>query len=294
MKVNIDSNGWTVEIKDIDLNTATDQEINTMACLANYFILVIIRNQNLSVVKQEEICKRIGRTLDEDFDPFLLKKLQGRLAHSEGSAAIRVTGEKNANGEPGLFGFKEELRWHADKVERANRKSLIWLYSEKGSIGSTTEFTNHVLAYKSLDTRLKDKIKNLKSVYLDTANYSKDERETLAKFPLLRHEPNLIHTNESGQTGIFLSWLHLDYFVGMSKEKSKNLVLQIQDHILGNPSHIYRHEWNNGDVILNDQWLGVHRRLPFEDIEKRVLCRIETDYSRTDFTALPEILESIQ
>jgi alpha-ketoglutarate-dependent taurine dioxygenase len=293
MKLTLGKHGWPVVVTEFDLNTATQDDIDVLGCLINHYTLVVLKNQKLSVPTEEAVCKMFGETLDELIDVEQLKKLQGRLTQPGGNITLRVTGEKDDAGQPGLFGFNHELKWHANKVERASRRSLIWLYGERGTLGSQTHFTNHVLAYNSLPATVKEQIKDLKTVYIDTANYSKDERETLAKFSAVSHTPPVIYTNVGGQTGIFLSWLHLDHFVGLDKEQSSEIAHVLEQHILGNPTHIYEHDWEDGDVLLCEQWLGVHRRPAFEHMDKRVLHRIETDFSKIDFTKMADSLKLV-
>tara|TARA_B110000977_G_C11040405_1_gene478652 strand:- start:482 stop:1369 length:888 start_codon:yes stop_codon:yes gene_type:complete len=295
MKITKDKNGWALTVTEFDLNAATQEDINVLGCLINYYTLVVIKNQKLEVPTEERICKMFGSTLDDLLGVEELKKAQGRLAQKGGNITLRVTGEKDESGMPGLFGFNEELKWHANKVERANRKSLVWLYGERGTKGSVTSFTNHIMAYNDLSNDIKNRINNLKTVYINTANYSKDERETIAKsaFVSLSHTPSLVYTNVAGQTGIHLSWLHLDHFVGLSKEESLEISNILQEHILGNPAYIYDHEWDDGDVLLTEQWLGVHRRPEFAHMDKRVLHRIETDFTNIDFTKMSYALSLI-
>jgi alpha-ketoglutarate-dependent taurine dioxygenase len=293
MKLTLGKHGWPVVVTEFDLNTATQDDIDVLGCLINHYTLVVLKNQKLSVPTEEAVCKMFGETLDELIDVEQLKKLQGRLTQPGGNITLRVTGEKDDAGQPGLFGFNHELKWHANKVDRASRRSLIWLYGERGTLGSQTHFTNHVLAYNSLPATVKEQIKDLKTVYIDTANYSKDERETLAKVSAPSHTPPVIYTNVGGQTGIFLSWLHLDHFVGLDKEQSSEIAHVLEQHILGNPTHIYEHDWEDGDVLLCEQWLGVHRRPAFEHMDKRVLHRIETDFSKIDFTKMADSLKLV-
>ena len=293
MKISKNTNGWTITVTDFDLNSATQDDINILACLINHYTLVVIKNQNLVVPTEERICKMFGSTLDEMFGVEELKKLQGRLAQKGGNITVRVTGELDDSGQPGLFGFNEELKWHANKVDRANRKPLVWLYGERGTKGSQTCFTNHVVAYNSLSQEVKNRIKDLKIVYIATSNYSKDERESIAKVPVPTHTPPLVYTNVGGQTGIHLSWLHLDHFVGLTKDESMEISSMLEKHILGNPDHIYEHDWEDGDVLLTEQWLGVHRRPDFEHMDKRVLHRIETDFSNIDFSRMSHALSLI-
>ena len=42
----------------------------------------------------------------------------------------------------------------------------------------------------------------------------------------------------------------------------------------------YHHEWQDGDVVISEQWLSIHKRWRFEEMDKRLLHRIAFDYDR--------------
>ena len=63
---------------------------------------------------------------------------------------IRVTGEKNNHGEPGLFGHTSALDWHANQASSYERAPLIWLYGVKGTAGSCTSWIDMQAAYRDL------------------------------------------------------------------------------------------------------------------------------------------------
>lgn len=293
MKIKLSENGWTVTVTDLDLNKVTNDEINILGCLVNYYTLVVVKDQHLEVPVQESICKKFGSTLDEEYGLENYMKSMGRLLQPGGTITARVTGKKNENGEPGLFGFKEELKWHANKVERANRRSMVWIYGAQGTKGSVTSFTNHILAYNDLPDDFKNEISELKSVY----NYplSKDERERMKQEKgISEHTPPVVYTNVAGQTGIFLSWLHLDHFVGMSAEDSKKIAEKIEKFILSNSKYIYDHHWTDGDLLLSEQWLGLHKRHAFEHMEQRIINRIETNFTKIDFSKMGQALSLVE
>lgn len=305
MKLTLGKAGWPVTVTEFDFNAATDEEINILGCLTNYYTLVVVKNQNLDVKTEESVCRKIGRTLDETYDQNnntlhdMFKKICSKSEYDRlilpggNDLTIRVTGEKNKNGEPGLFGFNQELKWHANKVWSALRRSMVWLYGERGTAGSVTSFTNHIIAYDKMPAEVKDKIKDLKSIYKVECHHA--EKQALGKDYFMSETPYpLVYTNVGGQTGIFLSWLHLHQFEGMTPEQSAEIVTAIKNSILHDPQCIYDHEWEDGDVLLMEQWLGVHKRHAFEHMDRRVLHRLETDFSKIDFTKMSEAVKLVE
>lgn len=295
MKARLINNSWPVEITDFDFNTATQHDIDLLGCLTNYYTLVVVKHQDhaLPVNVQEKICKMIGSTLLDQVDAATFKNLSKHLKHPEGDMTLRVTGELDHDGKPGLFGSSDELEWHANKVEQPHRRSMVWLYGERGTQGSVTEFTNHVLAYQGLDSEFRQQIKDLKINYKATFPYSNPKYD-YGKQSAGWHTPPVVFTNPGGQTGIHLSWLHVDYYEGMTPEESQKITDQLKDHILGNPAYRYAHKWQDGDVLLMEQWLGVHRRPAFANMHSRVLDRIETNFDHVDFSKMSEALSLVE
>jgi len=302
MKLTLGKHGWPVVVTEFDLNTATQNDINVLGCLINHYTLVVLKNQKLSVPTEEAVCKMFGETLDESYDKdnnnrwskmkTMYGKVHERLAQPGGEITLRVTGEKNKNGDPGLFGSNDELKWHADAVWQEFRRSMIWLYGDKGTPGSITSFTNHIIAYNKMSNDFKNKLKDLKSVYKIVYHYA--EREVFKKdYAISEVTFPLVYTNVGGQTGIFLSWLHLYHFVGMTVEDSVTIVNTVRDSILLDPECVYDHHWEDGDVLLMEQWLGLHKRHAFEHMDKRVLHRIETDFSKINFTKMADSLKLV-
>jgi len=295
MKARLINNSWPVEITDFDFNTATQHDIDLLGCLTNYYTMVVVKHQDhaLPIPVQEKVCKQFGSTLLDRVDAETFKNLAKHLKHAEGEMTLRVTSELDQDGKPGLFGFDHELEWHANKVEQPHRRSMVWLYGERGTQGSVTEFTNHVLAYNNLDPVLKEQIQGLKINYKGTFPYNNPKYD-YGKESAGWHTPPVVYTNPAGQTGIHLSWLHVDYFEEYTAEQSAVIVDQLRDHILGNPAYRYAHHWQDGDVLLMEQWLGVHRRPAFDGMKTRVLDRIETNFDHIDFGKMSQALELVK
>ena len=295
MKARLINNSWPVEITEFDFNHATQHDIDLLGCLTNYYTLVVIKHQqhDLSVPVQEKTCAMFGSTLLDRVDAATFKQMAQHLKHADGKMTLRVTGELNEQGKPGLFGSSDELEWHANKVEQPHRRSMVWLYGERGTHGSVTEFTNHVLAYQNLDAELRQQIQPLRVNYKSTFPYSNPKYDT-GKDSAGWHTPSVVFTNPGGQTGIHLSWLHVDYYEGLTVEQSAVITEQLKQHILSSPDYRYQHQWQDGDVLLMEQWLGVHRRPPFENMQQRVLDRIETNFDKIDFGKMQQALDLVE
>jgi alpha-ketoglutarate-dependent taurine dioxygenase len=96
-----------------------------------------------------------------------------------------------------------------------------------------------------------------------------------------------VYTNpQSGVTGFFLSPLQIFYFidngVSMTEEASKPILEKLMAYIT-QEKFMYHHDWQNGDLILSDQWFSIHKRWKFDGMATRLLHRMESDFSKISF-----------
>ena len=47
--------------------------------------------------------------------------------------------------------------------------------------------------------------------------------------------------------------------------------------------YTYHHDWEDGDIVMADQWSGMHKRWAFELMHERLLHRIGFDYDKIKF-----------
>jgi alpha-ketoglutarate-dependent taurine dioxygenase len=212
-----------------------------------------------------------------------MKHLPSIFVPDSQNKAQRVTGELDEHGNPGLFGHVSDLDWHCNQPAVAARKPLVWLLGIKGTLGSKTSWTNNIAAWDELDPALKEEIKDLKMVCgFKRGNYTEmhfGKEEDFNDY----YTPNLVHTNIAGKTGLFFPFLQFKNFVGKSETESIEIVERLKAHVL-QEKYIYHHDWNDGDVVIAEQWLGIHKRWRFEGMPNRVLHRVTVDFKNIDFS----------
>lgn len=282
MKITTLSNDWTIQIEDFDLRQATDEEINVIGQLINTNTVVVLRDQNLTVADEITAADRFGyvRQFAEN------QSHEGYFVEGSDRRIIRVSGGLDNHGRPGLFGHVSDLDWHCNDSAHAERKPLIWLYSVSGSTGSKTSFINNILSYDALqkeDLEFFNQIKDLKVVCgYETGRYSPQQLNSDHKAVNPYFTPNIVHTNIAGKTGFYFSPLQVFYFDGMTEEQSLPILEKLRDHII-QERFMYHHEWRDHDLLLSEQWLGIHKRWKFEAIASRTLHRIEGDFNHIKF-----------
>ena len=281
MKINLHKNNWTVLIEELDLRSATQQQMNTIAGLIATNTCVVIKNQSLSEQDEVRICEMIGKV--EHFTELKdqIPRFKECIIDNTDDKVVRVTGEKDEHGNVGLFGHVTELDWHCNQSANEWRKPIVWLYGVKGTSGSRTSWTNAVLAYRDLPEHTKEQYKQIKLINgFKKGAYSPDDfgKDIDINYT---YTPNLVHTNNAGVTGLYFQFLQIHQVVGYNEDQSREFILNLKEHVL-QEKYIYHHDWDDGDVVMSEQWLGVHKRWKFENIHTRMLHRITLDFDHAD------------
>ena len=291
MKMKLLDNRWTVEVTDIDIRDCTKEQARSIAERIAVNTVVVIRDQHLTHEDEVRFCELIGNVqkLPKD-DP----QRHHKHMPPEQNGVFQVT-------EGGLFGHKEVLDWHANQPSNPNRCPLIWLYAVKGSKGSKTSWINMIEAYKDLPEREQEELKDIQVYcgYRATQGYTQD---TFFKDHINTDNPiDLVYTNNLGRTGLFFPFYQIlgmrsktDKFWDMKDHKElldEQLVdynwtrnsffiptmQKLRQHV-EQEKYTYHHDWEDGDIVISEQWLSIHKRWPFEDMKNRLLHRIAFGY----------------
>jgi alpha-ketoglutarate-dependent taurine dioxygenase len=270
MKLLYDRNEWTVFIQE-DIRDLTETEIKKIAELVNTHSVVAFKNQKLTPEDELKFCSSFGKVQShkgkEQFDHLKIR-----------DEIFRVTGQKDDNGKPGLFGHPDELDWHCNETSNPNRDPLIWLYSIQGSRGSITSWINLVAAYHDLPQDLKIKF-NDKLVVCGWEQGRFGYAEYFTNTNKNRALHKLIQKNYLGNSAIFFPFNQTFAISGYSKSEYDELAKYLENHIK-QEKYMYHHFWDDGDAVISDQWLSIHKRWKFDKMEDRILHRIAFDYSK--------------
>ena len=165
-----------------------------------------------------------------------------------------------------LFGTKETLDWHANKPSNANRASIVWIYAVEGSKGSITSWIDNRAAYNDLNEDIKSRCREVKfTCGFKSGNYTIDE--FFKDHHNTELEWDLVQTNEAGQTGLYFPF---NQILGGFPD---DLFEYLKNHILQD-KYRYDHYWEDGDLVVSEQWLTIHKRHEFEHMDKRLMHRI--------------------
>ena len=272
MKTSLDDNGWTLKVHD-HITSLTDEEILEVArLLSKHTVVVFPEPELIEPSEQLRIAEVIGTVMKAKD-----KKRTGGIYLHEG--VIRVTGKKDANGEPGLFGHTSALDWHANMASNKTRSPIVWMYGAEHMEGSRTSFINMAKVYEGMPENTQKTIRNLKCYF----GYEKGRYSTTPWFQDHVNKDNLfdlVMTTEAGVTGLYYPFHQVFGMDGLNDEEFKEIHSEIVYEILKDESYAYHHDWIDGQIILSDQWMSIHKRWEFDRMEDRVLHRIALNYDR--------------
>ena len=284
MKIKLHDNGWTVLVEDLAIQEATQEEINIIGNYLAKNTTVVLRNQHLTVQDEIDVCSKFGNV--ERLTLSDRPKHAGLWVDGSDNKITRVTGALNDHGHPGLFGHISDLDWHCNASALPDRMPIVWMYAVEGTVGSRTSFINNINTYEDLqkeDLEFFDLIKDLKVVCgFEKGRYSEISMNENDKDINPHFTPNLVHTNVGRKTGFYCSPNQIFYFEGMTEEASKPIIEKLRDFIF-QEKYMYHHDWQNNDLLFSEQWLNIHKRWRFEDIEHRLLHRMCVDFANIKF-----------
>ena len=280
MDIRLHKNGWTIIVDNINLNEITQEEVNILAKYVLTNEVLVFKNQKFTPENEIRICEMFGTA--EDFATSYVNK-NFLLKDSPEKKIVRVTGELDEHGEPGVFGHVTELIWHCNRVSDPDRKQLVWLWGERGTVGSRTSWLNHILTWQSLSKEQQEQLKKIKLNVGETVHFTNYLWEEGAPTPDIKHyRPSLVHTNQLGITGLFFSWNQIHFIEGMEKEEGRKFIEELRQQV-EKEEFMYHHDWEDGDVVISEQYLSIHKRWEFEHMDRRVLHRITMDMDKTNY-----------
>jgi alpha-ketoglutarate-dependent taurine dioxygenase len=263
------ANGWTAFV-DIDLKKCTQQDVNDIAKLIASNTCVVFKNQSLTI---DDELKFLNMFKDPTpmvgpNDP-MFKDWVSDIEKDPTGVLCRVTAEER-DGAVGMAFWHDEFDWHCNDPETPNRCPIVYLHGIKGTTGSRTSWNNNILAYHDLDDGIKTRVANLHSIYGNISATHAYEHSGV-KYNT-EWTPPFVQQTMTGQTGMYYSPLQFGKFLELSQHKSDELKNLLHTHVL-NEKYLYHHDWQDGDIVISDQWNGVHKRWPFDHMDQRVLHR---------------------
>lgn len=305
---------YGIFIDDVDFEHITDDEWIEIGKLHMKNLVTILRDCNLHWTNQADWCMKWGDTrygvrynlvkkyqgitfsealrmsiaddprIDE-IDKVRLRSIANMQEISkEGKHVMRVTGKRDNKGNPlGMFA-EGELLWHSNESGTLTFTPGVALLGSENVVGSATGFLQTADYYEDMSESFRSELDEMILIHKFTPGkinpglrLEQDEVMHANMCPVDGTEIPMVIQSPGGIKGLHYSINTVDSIKGMSKTESDKVFAEINKHLFVD-KYIYDHWYkNNGDFLLFDNSITLHRRLG--DIKNRLCHRIQHDYS---------------
>ncbi|MFL2986350.1 MAG: TauD/TfdA dioxygenase family protein [Candidatus Poriferisodalaceae bacterium] len=171
--------------------------------------------------------------------------------------------------------------WHTDSTYKpiASRVAMLSAVVVPEE-GGQTELADLRSGYEALDDATKELIAGLSAFH--STNFS--QANDLGDFPDTNGEglygevyhgeaylrPLVKIHPETGKPNLFVG-RHAFGVPGLSREESRKLIRSLIEHVVGDDSRVYSHDWVVGDTLLWDNRRALHRARPYDYSKPRYL-----------------------
>ena len=269
-----------VEVRGLDLRQPLDAAtVNAVRKAFDENIVLVFREQELTESEQLRAAEMFGKVAlrkrpvngpgpGGDFDtPFML-----------------VTNIVENGKSIGAFG-DGEMWFHHDTSYYPEPHRATLLYAMKlTSWGGETCFSNMYKAYEMIPRAVRDRLEGKK--VLQMHDYKRRERLDLDSVDIskIRHheQPIFVTHPATGKKALYVSRLMTARIEGFSRDESDAILEDLFD-ISEDPSIVYEHKWELGDMVIWDNWCSIHARKDFPREEPRLMRRLTIEGQSMQF-----------
>jgi len=258
-----------VEVEGLDLSQPLSSETRERVYRAwlEHSVLVV-RDQNLNPHELLAAAKQFGDPLHQHNTRFQLKEcpeihyISNQDKYEDGRYYIPGSG------------------YHTDHSNATNPPKATILHAKSlPKTGGDTQFVNMALAFETLDIDMQKRINGLKAEHVYQSSHSsrklvgltekrKAEIEKSVSHPLIRTH------DETARKAIYINPIRIERIIGMDDEEALPLLDYLLEHSI-QMTHEYRHRWEEGDFVMWDNRVLLHKANPDYDMkEKRYLYRL--------------------
>jgi len=258
-----------VEVEGLDLSQPLSSETRERVYRAwlEHSVLVV-RDQNLDPHELLAAAKQFGDPLHQHNTRFQLEEcpeihyISNQDKYEDGRRYIPGSG------------------YHTDHSNAANPPKATILHAKSlPKTGGDTQFVNMARAFETLDIDIQKRINGLKAEHVYQSSHSsrklvgltekrKAEIEKSVSHPLIRTH------DETARKAIYINPIRIERIIGMDDEEALPLLDYLLEHSI-QMTHEYRHRWEEGDFVMWDNRVLLHKAHPDYDMkEKRYLYRL--------------------
>ncbi|WP_366556106.1 TauD/TfdA dioxygenase family protein [Aquibaculum sediminis] len=252
------------EITDLDLRQPLDNALvaELRDALQQHHVLCF-RRQELTEEQQVEMSTRFG-----PLEAFPEADKTKKAPTIYNVANVTATGESLPETDHRVVFQKVNARWHTDSSYRYIPSYASLLYGIEvlpdEAEGGRTGFANMLAAYDALPEETKELIEPLHMVHY----YEFGRRLFPSLPPITQHEKEQIppvshplvrvHPDRGNRRSLFMTANSGNEISGMTLEEGQALHRQLVEH-LSQPQFCYFHKWQQGDLVMWDNRVTLHR-----------------------------------
>lgn len=270
------------EVSNVHLAEMDDATWKEVEDAFNAHAVLVFHDQYLSLGDQIAFALRFGPFAR--YDNASSKKAPGSGTRL-GDPVIGPVGNIDKKGnhisdpnDPFIRGGGGNEGWHSDSsFQRLGAKTSILSGIEVTSEGGETEFADMRAAYDALPEKTTEYLATLRGWH--SIRYSRTmlganddelpEDPTTspgAEHSLVRHHP------QTGRPALVLG-VHVCKIFGMDTDKGQAMVRELMDEAIQAP-RTYKHQWQEGDIVLWDNRCVLHRARPYPLEQRRQLQHV--------------------
>jgi alpha-ketoglutarate-dependent taurine dioxygenase len=200
-----------------------------------------------------------------------------RVKFTRGASDVyEITLDPEINDEPEYV--QGTYFWHIDGVtiDLPPPKATLLTARRLASKGGQTEFSNTYAAYESLSEDEKEEIGGLRAIHSIAASMrpivettGPEDLKRWSRMPVYEHP--IVWTHASGRKSLLIG-THADRVVGMPIPDGRALLTRLQQWS-SQPRFCYRHQWQEGDLVVWDNCGTMHRVIPYDPRSGRSMHR---------------------
>lgn len=271
MIVNPLSNVLGAEVLGVDLARPLDaRSIEEIITHFGHYQVLVFRGQKLEPEQQIAACRQFG-----DIEPHPLK------GNTTTFTEMTVMSNVTRDGTPLGFTGPPFALWHSDLCYLPKPAKMTFLYAHTvPDQHGDTWFADMYRAYDELPDDLRRKVEGRRAVFSLNHNLVNRCKSKGYHLPLADEDvqPDSLHpvirTHPlTRRKAIFVNWAHTDRIEDYSDEDSLALLDRIYEHSTAE-RYIYRHHYQQGDVIVWDNASTIHTHCPDAPIGDRIMLRV--------------------
>ena len=257
------------EVRGLDLRRPIDAA--TRARLNAAFVahsVLVFRDQHLAPAQMLKAAQLFGEVFAQYNPRFALPECP--LVHYISNQDTYPDGRRYIPGEG----------YHTDHSNAQSPPKATMLHAVRlPSAGGDTQYVNMSLAHEELPEATKRRIAPLQAVHVYQSRHSarklmelsqeaKSEVPEAVVHPLVRTHP------ESGRKAIYINPIRIEGIIGLEEAEALSLLAELLAHAT-EPRYEYRHQWREGDLVLWDNRVLLHKANGDYDMgEVRYLYRL--------------------